>query len=96
MQVTRRGFSVSLGTIPSYADNDGTGLVLDGVRDDSPAAKAGIKAGDKVVKLAGREIRNISDYMFVLGEMKAGKEYEVVVERGGSKTLLKIIPASRK
>ncbi len=92
----RRGFNVSLGTVPSYAEGTNDGLLLDGVRDDSPAAKAEIKAGDKIVKMAGREIRNISDYVFVLGEMKAGEEYEVVVVRGGQQLTLKIIPAARK
>ncbi|CAN5843829.1 hypothetical protein BH20ACI4_BH20ACI4_18660 [soil metagenome] len=91
----RRGFNVSLGTVPGYADGDNTGLMLDGVRDDSPAAKAGIKAGDKIVKLAGRDIKTISDYVFVLGEMKPDEEYEIVVMRGDEKLALKITPAKR-
>ncbi len=92
---TNMGFKVSLGTIPNYAESNG-GLLLDGVRDDSPAAKAGLKAGDKVVRLAGREIRNIEDYTYTLGEMKAGEEYEVEVMRGSEVVKLKIIPAARK
>ncbi|MEZ5427274.1 MAG: M20/M25/M40 family metallo-hydrolase [Pyrinomonadaceae bacterium] len=92
----RRGFNVSLGTVPSYADNANDGLALDGVRDNSPAAKAGLKAGDKIIKLAGRDINNISDYVFVLGEMKADEEYEVVVMRGTEKLTLKITPEGRK
>lgn len=92
----RMGFNVSLGTIPNYADGAGDGLLLDGVRDDSPAAKAGLKAGDKIVRLAGKEIRNVSDYTIVLGEMKAGTEYEVIVRREAENITLKIIPAARK
>ena len=46
--------------------------------------------------MAGRDIRNISDYVFVLGEMKAGEEYEIVVRRGTETLSLKIIPAARK
>jgi S1-C subfamily serine protease len=88
----RTGFNVSLGTVPNYADST-DGLLLDGVRDGSAAAKAGIKPGDKVIKLAGREIRNVMDYTFVLGEMKAGEEYEVVLKRGTETITLKIIPA---
>ena len=91
----RRGFNVSLGTVPAYADGDNTGLLLDGVRDDSPAAKAGVKAGDKIVKLAGRDIKNVSDYVFVLGEMKPDEEYEIVVMRRDEKLTLKIIPVKR-
>ncbi len=37
------GFRVYLGTIPNYADSN-DGLLLDGVREDSPAAKAGSKS----------------------------------------------------
>ncbi|HMJ09414.1 MAG TPA: PDZ domain-containing protein, partial [Pyrinomonadaceae bacterium] len=90
----RSGFNISLGTVPNYADST-DGLLLDGVRDNSPAAKAGIQAGDKVVKLAGKEIRNVMDYTYVLGEMKAGEEYEIVVIRGGTPLALKIVPVKR-
>lgn len=89
------GFRVYLGTIPNYADSN-DGLLLDGVRDDSPAAKAGLKAGDRIVKLAGRDVRNVYDYTYTLGEMKAGQEYEVELLRGGERLKLKITPAARK
>src|SRR5215217_6193630 len=61
------GFRVYLGTIPNYADTN-DGLLLDGVRDDSPAAKAGLKAGDRVVKIGSREVKNVYDYTYALGE----------------------------
>jgi len=89
------GFRVYLGTIPNYADSS-DGLLLDGVRDDSPAAKAGIKAGDKIVKLAGRDVRNVYDYTAALGEMKAGQEYEVELVRGSERLKLRITPATRR
>ncbi len=92
----RASFNVSLGTTPNYADGNNDGLLLDGVRDGSPAAKAGVKPGDKIVMLAGKEIRNITDYTYILGEMKAGQEYEIVVARGTEKLTLKITPAARK
>jgi len=88
----RMGFNVSLGTVPSYADST-DGLVLDGVRANSPAAKSGIKTGDKIVKLAGKDVRNAMDYTFALGTMKAGEEYEVELLRGTERLTLKIIPA---
>ena len=88
----RMGFNISLGTIPSYADTT-DGLVLDGVRDNSPASKAGLKAGDKITKLNGKEVRNAMDYTYVLGTMKAGEEYEVEITRGTEKLMLKIVPA---
>ena len=89
------GFRVYLGTIPNYAET-GDGLKLDGVRENSPAAKAGLKAGDVIVRLAGREVRNVYDYTYALGEMKAGEEYEVEAMRGGERLKFKLIPAARK
>jgi len=89
------GFRVYLGTIPNYSDSN-DGLLLDGVRDDSPAAKAGLKAGDKIVKIGTREIKNVYDYTYALGEMKAGEEYVIEVMRAGEKLVLKIKPEARK
>jgi aminopeptidase YwaD len=89
------GFRVYLGTIPSYADSS-DGLKLDGVREGSPAEAAGLKAGDRVVKLAGRDVRNVYDYTQALSEMKAGQQYEVEVVREGQRLTLKITPAVRK
>ena len=89
------GFRVYLGTIPNYADSN-DGLTLDGVREESPAAKAGLKAGDKIVKMAGRDVKNVYDYTQALSEMKAGQEYEVELLRGGQRMTLKITPEARK
>ena len=88
------GFRVYLGTIPNYADSDG-GLLIDGVREDSPAAKAGLKAGDRIVKIGTREVKNVYDYTYALGEMKAGEEYVVEVLRGSDRLTLKLTPISR-
>jgi len=89
------GFRVYLGTIPNYAETN-DGLLLDGVREDSPAAKAGLKAGDKIVKIGSREIKNVYDYTFALGELKAGQEYPIEVMRGTERLSLKITPEARK
>ncbi len=88
------GFRVYLGTIPNYAEGTG-GLLIDGVREGSPAEKAGIKAGDKIVKIGEREIKNVYDYTYALGEMKAGQEYVFEVMRGTEKLSLKVTPTSR-
>ena len=90
----RSGFNISLGTIPSYGDTT-DGMLIDGVRDDSPAFRAGLKAGDKVVRLNGKDVRNATDYTFVLGTMKAGEEYEIEIVRGTEPMKLKIAPVKR-
>lgn len=91
----RAGITITLGTIPSYTDST-DGMVIDGVRDDSPAAKAGLKANDKIIKLAGHDINNVEDYTKVLGLMKAGDDYEIVIIRGRERLTLKITPVKRQ
>ncbi len=88
------GFRVYLGTIPNYAEGN-DGLLIDGVRDDSPAAHAGLKPGDKIVKIGTREIKNVYDYTYALGEMKGGEEYVIEVVRGKDRLSLKIKPIQR-
>lgn len=92
---SRRSFNVTLGTIPGYADGN-DGMLVDGVRENTPASKIGMKAGDKIIKLAGKDIRNVQDYTAILGELKADTEYEIIFMRGGQRIVAKIIPAARK
>jgi aminopeptidase YwaD len=77
----RRNFKVRTGVIPDFG-YDGPGLKLSGVRGGSAADKAGLKAGDIVVRFGSREIRNIYDYMYALGDHNAGETVVLTVERG--------------
>lgn len=92
---SRRSFNVTLGTIPGYADGN-DGMLIDGVRDDSPASKIGLKAGDKIIRLAGKDIRNVQDYTAVLSDLKPDTEYEIIVMRDEQRIVAKIVPAARK
>lgn len=91
----RMSFNVTIGVIPGYGDGN-DGMPLDGVRDGSPAAIAGLKTGDKIVKFAGKEVKNVQDYTKILGELKADTEYEIEIMRGTERLVFKIKPAARK
>lgn len=90
----RASFNITLGTIPGYTDSN-DGMVIDGVRDDSPGSRAGLKANDKIVKLAGMPIQSVQDYMKAMGAMKADQEYDIDIVRGTEKMTLKITPVKR-
>jgi membrane-associated protease RseP (regulator of RpoE activity) len=92
---TGRGFRVYLGTVPNYSDQN-DGLKLDGVRPGSPAEKAGLRAGDIVVKLGKMPIKNVYDYTYALGEMRGGEEVEAVIRRDGKEMTIKITPEKRQ
>ncbi len=88
------GFRVYLGTVPNYADQS-DGMKLDGVRPGSPAERAGLRAGDVIVKIANTTVKNVYDYTYALGEMRAGEEVEVIIRRDGKEMTLKITPEKR-
>jgi hypothetical protein len=78
----RRGFAVTLGIVPDVGESS-SGMKVSGIRPDGPAAKAGILGGDILVRLAGKTIMNVYDYMGVLGELKPGDQVEVEILRAG-------------
>ena len=94
-QNARGGFRVYLGTIPDYAQGDIKGVKLSGVSPVGPAAKAGVKSGDIIIKLGGKDVLNIYDYTSLMGELKVGKETGITVQREGKNVDLKITPGSR-
>lgn len=93
-QGSRANLRIYLGTIPDYATEE-KGVKLSGVRAGGPADKAGIKGGDIIVKLGGKEVTNIYDYTYALDGMKIGEPIEIVVMRDGKEVILKITPEAR-
>ena len=83
-----------LGSIPDYG-SDADGVQLAGVRDGSPAALAGLRAGDVIIKLATKAIRTIEDLTAALGGQKPGDEVEIVVLRAGVRVNIKAILRAR-
>ena len=73
-------FTVTLGVVPDYMF-DGKGMRIDGVSEDKPAMKAGLLAGDIVIKLGEIDVTDMMSYMKALSEFKKGDATEVVVRR---------------
>jgi Tol biopolymer transport system component len=88
-----RSFGAALGTVPDYSGpGEGKrGMLLAGVRAGGPADLAGLRRGDLVVELSGREIGGVEDLMFVLRQSRPGEETTVVVERDGERLELPIV-----
>ncbi|MEQ8665182.1 MAG: DegQ family serine endoprotease [Rhodospirillales bacterium] len=60
------------------------GAVLTSIDEGSPAAKAGLKAGDVVVAIDGRIVRNSSDLRNQIGLVPPGREVALTIIRDGS------------
>ncbi len=75
------GYGSWFGSVPNM-ERSGAGIVLDGVTAGSPAAKAGLKAGDVIVRMAGTETSTLAEMVTVLRAHKPGEAITVVYFRG--------------
>jgi predicted metalloprotease with PDZ domain len=64
------------------------GVLILSVDKDSPANKAGLKAGDVIVKLNEKSIRSPEEARDIISEMKGGDKVDISVIRHGKKTVL--------
>lgn len=57
------------------------GVLVAQVRDDSAAGQGGLKAGDIIVELGGKDIAKVSDIHRVLAEQSPGEQVKIVIVR---------------
>jgi len=87
--------TASLGIMPDYGHDAPDGLSLTDVREGGPAAQAGLKGGDRIIKVGDRAIGTIYDYMESMNRHKPGEKVEVVVKREGKDIKLPVTLGSR-
>jgi len=75
--------SASLGIIPDF-QSSGPGLGITGTGPDSAASKAGLQAGDILLKIDGVEINGLADLARVLAQHSPGDVIQVTYSRNGS------------
>ncbi|MGA8769109.1 MAG: Do family serine endopeptidase, partial [Rhodomicrobium sp.] len=91
--VTRGWLGVQIqGLTPELADSLGlkkvTGALVAAPQDGSPAEKAGIKAGDLITELNGKEVKDARDLAKKVAELAPGSETNLTLNRNGeSKTI---------
>src|SRR5690625_896184 len=73
-------FKVTLGVVPDYLF-DGKGMRIDGVSEDRPAQKAGMKKGDIVIKIGEYEVVDMMSYMETLTKFEKGEKVIVLINR---------------
>jgi aminopeptidase YwaD len=85
-----RSKGVTLGIMPDFAGVIKNGLRADFVTPGKPAALGGMQKGDIITYIEGKQVNNIQDYMFRMGQLKHGQTISVEVLRNDKKVVLVI------
>jgi membrane-associated protease RseP (regulator of RpoE activity) len=89
------GYGPWFGSIPDFGESE-KGVRFSDVQPGSPAAKAGLKAGDVLTDFAGKPIRNLYDFTDALRRSKVGDVVAVTVVRDGKPLKASVTLAQRR
>jgi Do/DeqQ family serine protease len=99
-QVTRGWIGVEPSELsPELAETFGVkaseGVIITGVLQDGPAAQAGMRPGDVIVKVDGKNVGNVSELLTAVAALKPGSAAPFNVQRADAQVELKITPGVR-
>jgi Peptidase family M28/PDZ domain/PA domain len=89
------GYGPWFGSIPDFGESE-NGVRFSDVQPSSPAAKAGLKAGDVLLDFAGKPIHNLYDFTDALRRSKVGDVVAVTVLRDGKPLKASVTLAQRR
>lgn len=83
------GYGAFFGSIPDMT-GEVQGVRFSDVRPNSPAAKAGLKGGDTLVRFDGFDVKTLEDFTYMLRTHKPGQTVDVTVLRDGKPLTVKV------
>jgi Zn-dependent M28 family amino/carboxypeptidase len=89
-----QGRRVSFGAVPDFTFQ-GTGVKLSDVTAGSPAAQAGLQAGDVIAKIDGTPTPSLQAFSDKLRSLQPGQKVTVTFVRGGTEQSLDVTVAAR-
>ena len=89
------GYGPYFGSIPDFGEIP-NGVKFADVKPGSPAAKAGLKAGDILIQFGDKPIKNLYDFTDALRRSKVGDVVEVKVMRDGQPLTVSVKLEQRK
>jgi Do/DeqQ family serine protease len=78
----------STGTLPQ-------GVLINGVLQNSPAAKAGIQPGDLILKVAGQVVADVPEMLTRVAALKPGETASLSIQRSGKLIEVQVTPGTR-
>jgi hypothetical protein len=89
------GYGPYFGSIPDFGQTE-NGVRFSDVKPGSPAAKAGLLAGDVLVQFGDKPIKNLYDFTDALRRSKVGDVVQVTVLRDGKQVTAPVTLEQRK
>ena len=71
------------------------GVLINGVLQNSPAAKAGIQPGDLILKVAGHAVADVPEMLTRVAALKPGEAARLSVQRNGKLIDIQVTPGTR-
>ena len=90
----RTGRRVSFGSVPDFAFA-GPGVKLSGVTQGSPAAKAGLREGDVLLALDGKDLPDLRAFSNTLKTLEPGQTVRATILRDGKEMIVDVTVAAR-
>jgi len=79
----------------SFGLSSGTGVIITGVLQNGPAAQAGVRPGDVIVGVAGRNVTNVAQLLSAVAGLQPGTPATLDVVRKDGKSRIDITPGKR-
>jgi hypothetical protein len=81
------GYGAYLGTVPDFSPVK-YGVKISGVRENSPAAQAGLTGGDVIIKFDARDVADLQGMTDALRAYKPGDQVKITVLRGDKEVVV--------
>ena len=74
---------------------EGAGVLVDEVREGTPAARAGFKTGDVIIEFDGERVRSARQLTRLVRETPPGRSVTAIALRDGTRQTMKVAPEGR-